>query len=122
MTGEKPVTAALTVKYTGELAIPVAFRRVSRYAVEYVKPVEKTMKRGADAVRWVLTYADADIILMLEQTSITRRRYVTLYLCRTDRDLCHKLAELAEDVWQATGNPKLVAAKILETYGRPASQ
>ena len=122
MTGEKPVTAALTVKYTGELAIPVAFRRVLHYAVEYVKPVEKTMKRGADAARWVLTYADADIILMLEQTSITRRRYVTLHLCRTDRDLCHKLAELAEAAWRETGNPKLVTAKILETYGRPASQ
>jgi hypothetical protein len=119
MTAEKSVTAALTVTYTGGLAIPIAFRRVS-HCVEYVKPVEKTVARGGGAMRWVLTYADADVVLMLEQTSIMRHRYVTLYLCRTDRELCRWLMELAEAVWQATGNPKLVVAKILETCGKLA--
>jgi hypothetical protein len=122
MTDKKSITVDLTAAYTGWLAIPVAFRRVSRYAVEYVKPMEKTVMRGGGAVRCVLTYADADIVLMLEQTSLTRRRYVTIYLCRTDRDLCHRLAELAEAVWRATGNPRLVVAKVLETYGAPTSR
>jgi hypothetical protein len=99
--------------------MPIAFRYVPPY-VEHVKPVEKTETRGA--MHGVYTYTGADIILMLEQTSITRRRYVTLYFCNADRDLCHRLAELAEAAWRETGNPKLVVAKILETYGRPATQ
>jgi hypothetical protein len=112
MANKRAVTVAWRATYTGELAIPVAFRRVAQH-VEYVRPAEKT----AGATHGVFTYVDADVILLLEQTSITRRRYVTIYLCNTDRDLCRRLAELAEIMWQATGNPKLVVAKILETYG-----
>ena len=112
MADKRAVAVAWRATYTGELAIPVAFRRVAKH-VEYVRPAEKT----AGATHGVFTYVDVDVILLLEQTSITRHRYVTIYLCRTDRDLCRKLAELAEIVWQATRNPKLVVAKILETYG-----
>ena len=112
MADKRAVAVAWRATYTGELAIPIAFRRVSGY-VEYVRPVEKTV----GATRGVFAYVDADVILLLEQTSLTRRRYVTIYLCNTDKDLCRRLAELAEAVWQTTGNPKLVVAKILETYG-----
>jgi hypothetical protein len=119
VTTKKTVTVAWRTTYTGGLAIPVAFKYAPPY-VEYVKPAEKTETRGA--MHGVWTYADADIILILEQTGITRRRYVTLYLCKTDKDMCQRLAELAEAVWKTTGNPKLVVAKILETYGRPATQ
>jgi len=115
MVNKRAVAVAWRATYTGGLTIPIAFRRVAQH-VEYVRPAEKT----ASATHGVFAYDDADVILMLEQTSITRRRYVTIYLCRTDRDLCRRLAELAEIVWQTTGNPKLVVAKILETYGPAA--
>jgi len=116
MSTKNNITVAWKTTYTGEIVMPIAFRYVPPHYVEYVKPAEKTEQCGA--MRGVFTYVDADIIVMLEQTSLTRRRYATLHLCNTDRDLCHKLSKLAEAVWQKTGSPKLVVAKILETYGK----
>ncbi|MFZ8809002.1 MAG: hypothetical protein ACO2PN_12995 [Pyrobaculum sp.] len=124
MATKKAVTVAWGVEYTGRLVLPVAFKCISRRYVEYVRPVEKTVSRNlmngvrACALGGVFTYAEADVILLLEQTSLMRQRYVVIYFCNTYRDLCRQLAELAEAVWKATGSPKLVVAKILETYGK----
>ncbi len=126
MTTKKTVAVVWGVEYTGGLVLPVAFKRVSSRYVEYVKPVEKTVSRNlmngvrVYALGGVYTYADVDVILLLEQTNLMRYRYVAIYFCNTDRDLCRRLAELAEAVWKATGSPKLVVAKILETYGKQA--
>ncbi len=126
MATKKAVTVAWGVKYTGGLRMPIAFKCVSRHRVEYVKPVGEIRSRnvmnGASvyAVGGVYTYDGADVVLLLEQTDLMHYRYVTIYFCNADRDLCRRLAELAEAVWKATGNPKLVVAKILETYGNPA--
>ncbi|MFZ8810734.1 MAG: hypothetical protein ACO2PN_21825 [Pyrobaculum sp.] len=117
MNTKTPLKVTWRTTYMGGLTIPLGFRRVSSY-VEYVKPAEKTESHGGTHGQYI--YTDADIILLLEQTNITRYRYVTIYLCKTDKDLCHQLKELAEIVWQTTGSPKLTVTKILETYGNPA--
>jgi hypothetical protein len=117
MNTKNPTTVVWRATYMGGLTIPIAFRYVSRY-VEYVKPVEKIKSRNGTHGQYI--YTDADIILLLEQTNVTRHRYVILYLCNADKDLCRQLKELAELTWQSTGSPKLTVAKILETYGNPA--
>ena len=116
---KNPIRVNWRATYMGGLTIPIAFRRVS-HCVEYVKPVEKTASHGGTHGQYI--YTDADIILLLEQTNVTRHRYVTIYLCKTDKDMCHRLKELAELMWQTTGSPKLVIYKILETYGNPATR
>jgi hypothetical protein len=103
----------------GGLTIPIAFKHISNY-VEYVKPIQTTTSRGGTHGQYI--YTDVDVILLLEQSNITRHRYVTIYLCKTDKDLCHRLKELAEIMWQSTGSPKRVICKILETYGNPATR
>ena len=100
--------------YMGGLTIPIAFKY--RPPLTYVKPIEKTESRTGTHGKYV--YDDVDIILLLEQTNVTRNRYVTIFYCRDDlKDLCRQLKELAETEWQKTGSPKLTVYKILETYG-----
>jgi len=119
MDNKKPLVVNWRATYMGGLTIPIAFRYVSRY-VEYVKPVQTTTSRGGTHGQYI--YTDVDIVLLLEQTNVTRHRYVAIDYCRNDlRDLCRRLQELAEIVWQVTGSPKLVVSKILETYGNPAT-
>jgi hypothetical protein len=114
MNTKPPIRVSWRATYMEGLTIPIAFRYVSGY-VEYVKPAEKTESRSGTHGQYM--YTDADIILLLEQTNVTRHRYVTIYLCKTDKDLCRRLKELAEIVWRSTGSPKLTIYKILETYG-----
>jgi hypothetical protein len=114
MNTKKPITVAWRTTYMGGLTIPIAFKYGP--PLTYVKPIEKTESRSG--THGIYTYGDVDIILLLEQTNVTRRRYVTVYRCRDDlKDLCAKLKELAETEWQKTGSPKLTVYKILETYG-----
>ena len=100
--------------HMGGLTIPIAFKYGP--PLTYVKPIQTTTSHGGTHGQYI--YADADIILLLEQTNVTRYRYVTIYHCRNNnKDLCNKLKELAEQVWKLVGNPKLVIYKILEVYG-----
>lgn len=119
MNTKKPVAVNWRATYMGGLTIPIAFRYVSGY-VEHVKPIEKTESHNGTHGRYV--YTDVDIILILEQTNVTRHRYVTVYLCKTDKEMCSRLKELAENIWQTTGSPKLTLYKILEKYGNPATR
>jgi hypothetical protein len=103
----------------GGLTIPLAFRYGP--PLTYIKPVEKTESRTG--THGTHTYDDVDIIVLLEQSNVTRNRYVTVYYCKDDlKDLCKKLKELAETEWQRTGSPKLTLYKILETYGNPTTR
>jgi hypothetical protein len=117
MNTKKHLMVSWRATYMGGLTIPIAFRYGP--PLTYVKPIEKTESRSG--THGIYIYADADIVLLLEQTNVTRHRYVTVYYCRNDiGDLCRQLKELAEIMWQNTGSPKLTIYKILETYGNPA--
>ncbi len=114
MNTKKPLTVNWRTTYVGGLTIPLAFKYGP--PLTYVKPVEKTESRTGTHGTYI--YDDVDIVLLLEQTNVTRHRYVTVYYCRDNiRDLCRRLKELAEITWQTTGNPKLTIYKILEVYG-----
>jgi hypothetical protein len=114
MNTKNPLVVIWRSTYMGGLTIPVAFKYGPPLTV--VKPIEKTESRSGTHGRYV--YGDVDIVLLLEQTNVTRHRYVTVYYCRDDlRDLCRQLKELAETTWQSTGSPKITVHKILETYG-----
>ena len=114
MKTKNPIRISWRATYMGGLTIPIAFKYGP--PLTYVKPIQITMSRGGTHGQYM--YTDVDIILLLEQTNVTRYRYVTIYHCRNNiRDLCMKLRELAELVWQLTGSPKLVIYKILEVYG-----
>jgi hypothetical protein len=118
MNTKKTITVRWRATYMGGLSIPIAFKYGP--PLVYILPVEKTTSRGGTHGQYI--YSDVDIILSLEQTNVTRHRYVTIVYCRHDlMDLCHKLRELAEIVWQSTGNPKLTLHKILETYGNQSN-
>jgi hypothetical protein len=104
--------------YMGGLTIPIAFKYGP--PLTYVKPIEKTESRTG--THGVYVYGDVDIILLLEQTNVTRHRYVAVYYCKDElKDLCRQLKELAETTWQQTGSPKLTLHKLLETYDNPAT-
>jgi hypothetical protein len=116
---KKPITVAWRATYMGGMTIPIAFKYGP--PLTYVRPIEKTESRTGTHGRYV--YSDVDIVLLLEQSNITRNRYVTVYYCRDDlKDLCRQLKELAEVVWQPTGSPKLTIRKILEVYGNQTSR
>ncbi len=117
MNTKKPLVVNWRTTYMGGLTVPIAFKYGP--PLTYVKPIQTTTSRSGTHGQYI--YTDADIILLLEQTNVTRRRYVTVYHCRDDiKDLCRRLKELAEITWQTTGNPKLTIYKILETYGDQA--
>ncbi len=119
MNTKKPITVRWRTTYMGGLTVPIAFKYGP--PLTYVKPNQTTTSYGGTHGQYV--YTDADIILLLEQSNVTRYRYVTVYHCRDDlKDLCRRLKELAEIVWQTTGNPKLTVYKILEVYGNPTTR
>jgi hypothetical protein len=114
MNTKTPIRVPWRTTHMGGLTIPLAFEYGP--PLTYVKPIEKTESRSGTHGTYI--YDRADIILILEQTNVTRHRYVTVYRCRNDlKDLCTRLKELAETEWQRTGSPKLTLYKILETYG-----
>jgi len=117
MDTKNPLTVKWKTTYTGGLSIPIGFKYGP--PLTYVKPVKITESRTCTDGESI--YNDVDIVILLEQTSAMKYRYVMCYYYRSDlKDLCMKIIEVAEAMWKLTGSPKLTIYKILETYGNPA--
>ena len=117
MSNKKSITVSWRSTYTGGLTIPIGFKYGP--PLVYTNPTEKTESHTGTHGKYI--YDDVDIVILLEQSNVSRHRYVIVYYCRDDlKSLCVKIKELAETTWQRTGSPKITIHKILETYGNPA--